>query len=131
MHAGVPTPRGAVAALAVPDRARHGYDAALGLPPASGIIRAMAAHVARSVTIHGHVQGVWFRDSARYEARSLGVGGWVRNRSDGTVQAWLEGPPDAVAAIIDWCRVGPPRARVERVDVTEAEPEGVDGFDVR
>jgi acylphosphatase len=101
----------------------------VGLP--SGIITAMPLRIARCVVVHGRVQGVWFRDSARHEARSRGVAGWVRNRSDGSVQAWLEGAPDAVEALIGWLHEGPPRAQVERVEVSEGEPEGLDGFDVR
>jgi acylphosphatase len=87
--------------------------------------------VARRVRVHGRVQGVFFRDSTRAEARARGVAGWVRNRSDGTVEAWFEGEPDAVEALVAWCGTGPPRASVERVDVEEAEPEGLDGFEVR
>jgi acylphosphatase len=47
------------------------------------------------------------------------------------VQAWLEGSPAAVEAVIAWCREGPPRARVERVEVAASEPRGLDGFEVR
>jgi acylphosphatase len=55
----------------------------------------------------------------------------VRNDPDGSVAAHFEGDQDAVEAIVEWCREGPPRARVERVDVREAEPTGARGFDVR
>lgn len=84
--------------------------------------------VARDVVVHGEVQGVFFRDSCRREAERLGVAGWVRNEPDGTVAAHLEGPPAAVEELVRWCHDGPPRARVERVDVVEAEPKGVGGF---
>jgi acylphosphatase len=86
---------------------------------------------ARHVIIHGRVQGVWFRDTTRHEATRRSVTGWVRNRSDGAVEAWFEGPPDAVASIVAWCHEGPPRADVERVEVEEAEPRGLPGFSVR
>jgi len=56
---------------------------------------------------------------------------WVRNRDDGTVEAHLEGDPDAVDAVIAWARGGPPRASVDRVDVSEVESEGLSGFAVR
>ncbi len=89
------------------------------------------ATVARSVTVHGRVQGVFFRDSCRSEARRHGVAGWVRNEPDGSVQALFEGPPESVEAMVDWCRSGPPHSRVARVDVAEAEPSGAASFEVR
>jgi acylphosphatase len=74
--------------------------------------------------IEGIVQGVWFRESTRREAQSLGVNGWVRNRRDGAVELVAEGPRDKVEALVKWCRRGPPSARVERVDVTEESWRG-------
>ena len=91
----------------------------------------MSARIARKVVICGRVQGVFFRDTMRREANRHGVGGWVRNRPDGTVQAHLEGPPDAVAEVVLWCRTGPRGADVEDLRVIVAEPEGVEGFSVR
>ena len=85
----------------------------------------------RRIRAHGEVQGVFFRDSVREEASRRGVAGWVTNRPDGSVEAVFEGDPDAVAAMVEQCRSGPGRADVERLDVTEEEPEGLDGFDVR
>ena len=87
--------------------------------------------VARRVRIHGRVQGVFFRDTCRREAASHGVAGWVRNCSDGTVEAWFEGPPAAVEAMVVWAGRGPSRAEVANVDVDEAEPSGASGFGVR
>jgi len=81
------------------------------------------------VRIHGHVQGVFFRDSCRREASRLGVSGWVGNESDGTVAGEFEG--DSVDALVDWCRSGPPGAQVERVEVDDVEPTGERGFAVR
>jgi acylphosphatase len=83
------------------------------------------------VAVTGLVQGVWFRDSCQREARALGVAGSVRNRADGAVEAEFEGPPAAVARMVAWCREGPPRARVEDVQVTDLEPIGERGFHVR
>lgn len=91
----------------------------------------MSARIARRVVVSGQVQGVFFRDSTRREANRLGVGGWVRNRRDGTVEAVLEGAPDAVAELVLWCREGPRGARVEDLEVSEAEPEGRMAFAVR
>ena len=83
------------------------------------------------VVVHGLVQGVWFRDSCRRVAVDEGVAGWVRNRSDGTVEAVFEGPLDAVARCVSWCRMGPPRAEVDGIDVSEEPAEGIVGFSVR
>ena len=77
------------------------------------------------------MQGVFFRDSARRAAESRGVAGWARNCPDGTVEAWFEGPEDAVASMVEWSRSGPSRAEVSSVDVDEVEPEGLTGFAVR
>jgi acylphosphatase len=87
--------------------------------------------IARRALISGRVQGVWFRDSIRQLAESLGVAGWARNRSDGTVELWAEGPDHAVGKLLDYSREGPPRALVERVDVETASPVGHRSFEVR
>jgi acylphosphatase len=86
---------------------------------------------ARRVVVHGRVQGVWFRESTRREADSVGVSGWVRNNADGTVEAWFEGDADPVDALVMYVRRGPRRASVERVEVFEEEPAGFAGFEVR
>jgi acylphosphatase len=91
----------------------------------------MSDVIARDVVVTGRVQGVFFRDSARREAARLGVGGWVRNRADGTVEAHVEGTADAVARLVAWCRSGPRHADVDDVAVTAVEPQGFDRFDVR
>ena len=91
----------------------------------------MTDTICRRVLVHGRVQGVFFRDSVRNEAEQAGVAGWVRNRSDGTVQVVLEGAPDAVERVIAFCREGPERAEVRDVDVSECDPEGLTGFRTR
>jgi len=83
------------------------------------------------VIVHGRVQGVFFRDTTRRRAEAQGAAGWVRNRPDGTVEAVFEGDPDAVEAVIAFCREGPRGAGVERVEVSEEEPEGLTAFEVR
>jgi acylphosphatase len=83
--------------------------------------------VRRRVVVRGDVQGVFFRDSTREEAEARGVSGSVTNRSDGAVEAVFEGPPDAVEAMVTFCREGPSRAEVEDVEVTEEQPEGSGG----
>src|SRR3954469_8412175 len=87
--------------------------------------------VAKRVVIHGSVQGVFFRETTRRRAESRGVSGWVRNCSDGTVEALFEGEPEAVEAMVAFAREGPRAASVERVDVEDAAPEGGGGFSVR
>ena len=87
--------------------------------------------IARRAVVHGRVQGVFFRDTVRRAARQRGVAGWAANRPDGTVEVWLEGEPDAVESMLRVLHAGPPRAEVEHVDVSEAEPEGLEGFATR
>ena len=87
--------------------------------------------IRRRVVVHGFVQGVFFRDSLRRLAERNGVAGWVRNNRDGTVEAAVEGDPESVQRIVDYCRSGPRGAQVDRVDVYEEETEGATGFAVR
>lgn len=75
------------------------------------------AIVRAHLVISGHVQGVFYRDSARREARAGQLSGWIRNRSDGTVEAVIQGEAAAVDRLVAWCRVGPPAAVVESVAV--------------
>lgn len=70
-----------------------------------------------SVVVHGRVQGVSFRHYTAVRARELGVAGWVGNLPDGTVAGEFEGDERAVRSLVEWCRTGPPAARVERLDV--------------
>jgi len=69
------------------------------------------------LVIEGRVQGVFFRAYTEDEARKHKVAGWVKNRADGSVEAILEGEGTDVPALIDWCRRGPPHARVTQVEV--------------
>ena len=82
--------------------------------------------------VTGLVQGVAFRASARHVGASLGLQGWVRNRGDGSVEGHAQGDPGTVEALVDWCREGPPGARV---DGLTCEPVPVDstltGFSIR
>jgi acylphosphatase len=86
--------------------------------------------IRRHLVVGGSVQGVGYRWSLSREAHRLGVQGWVRNRADGTVEAVAEGPDEAVAALVEWCRSGPGGAQVTGVEVTEEAPEGVAGFEI-
>lgn len=69
------------------------------------------------VFVSGRVQGVFFRSETRHEAKLRGVRGWVRNLPDGRVEAVFEGEEEAVKELIEFCRRGPPGARVVKVDV--------------
>lgn len=83
------------------------------------------------VYVSGRVQGVFFRDSARKEAELRGVAGWARNLPDGRVEAVFEGPEEAVEAMVRWCGEGTPWAKVEDVEATREDPEGLEGFRIR
>ncbi len=80
----------------------------------------MRAHV----WISGRVQGVFFRAHTKEVAEKLGLTGWVRNLPDGRVEAVFEGEEEAVKEAIEWCKRGPPLAKVERVEVRYEEPTG-------
>jgi acylphosphatase len=88
------------------------------------------ARVRRRVVVRGRVQGVWFRGSTEAEAQRVGVGGWVRNRPDGSVEATFEGSAAAVEALVRYVHQGPRHARVESVEVIEEPPRGEVAFRV-
>ena len=69
------------------------------------------------LVVRGRVQGVFYRHSTRERAKELGLSGWVRNLLDGTVEVEVSGKREAVDKLIQWCKSGPPSARVEAVDV--------------
>ena len=81
--------------------------------------------------MRGRVQGVFFRDSVRRQALDAGVGGWVENRPDGTVEAVFEGAADAIDRMVEFCRHGPPQAEVLDIECFDEAPEGVSGFSLR
>ena len=83
---------------------------------------------ARLFTVHGRVQGVWFRDSTRREAERLGIAGHAINLPDGNVEVHAIGAVEALVELEQWLHVGPPVARVTRVDVAVVEVTDVAGF---
>jgi acylphosphatase len=93
--------------------------------------RAFAAPIRRRIVVRGRVQGVAFRAYTQAQAERLGVAGWVCNRVDGAVEAAIEGAPDAVEALIAFCRRGPRFAEVSELAVSEEPPEGARGFAIR
>jgi len=86
--------------------------------------------IARQLVIRGRVQGVGYRMAMTQAAAALGVTGWVRNRTDGTVEALVQGPPASVERLLAWCRRGPPLARVVDVGMSPAALDpALDGFE--
>jgi acylphosphatase len=84
------------------------------------------------LVVSGRVQGVFFRQSTADTARRLGLRGWVRNLPDGRVEAEAEGERAALEALVDWCRRGPPAARVDALEAGWGEPRGgLDPFAIR
>ncbi len=83
------------------------------------------------LVIHGRVQGVWFRETARREAEALGLRGFARNDAHGTVSIEVEGPADALAQFEKWCHRGPTLAHVTKVERAEGSEKGYEGFVVR
>lgn len=87
------------------------------------------SRVRARLIIEGVVQGVFFRATMAETARMHGVRGWARNNPDGTVEAVLEGDEDRVEKVIQWSRIGPPRARVDKIDISREEfKDEFDGF---
>ena len=88
--------------------------------------------VRAELQIHGRVQGVFYRQSTKETAVRLGLTGWVRNCPDGSVEAVFEGEKPAVDQAVEWCRKGPPSARVTDVVVSWKDFDGeLDGFEAR
>ena len=88
-------------------------------------------HKACRVIIIGRVQGVFFRDWTNQNANQLNLDGWVRNRADGTVEALFVGLSENVDKIIKLCHVGPPAAKVEDIEVTQAMGITKKGFVIK
>ncbi|MET1044691.1 MAG: acylphosphatase [Microbacteriaceae bacterium] len=84
--------------------------------------------IRKHAIVHGRVQGVGFRYAAEDEANRLGLTGYVRNRSDGAVEAELEGDEASVTRMLDWLHAGPPGAHVRKVTVTDVDPHGSTEF---
>jgi acylphosphatase len=87
--------------------------------------------IARHLVIRGRVQGVGFRFYMRAEAVRLGVAGWVRNRSDGSVEALVQGEEGSVDRLIAWTRRGPSSAKVTDVEIEERTPDTLEDFSTR
>jgi acylphosphatase len=90
----------------------------------------MGRVVAKRVQVFGRVQGVFFRAFVRDEALKFGVRGFVRNLSDGSVEAHLEGDEDAVHKVVSAMRIGPPAAKVVELKEEDVEAQGFEGFTI-
>lgn len=91
----------------------------------------MPEKVCAHVFISGQVQGVGYRFTTVNRANQRGVTGWVRNLTDGRVEAIFEGDKEAVEEMVQWCHKGPSSAVVSDVEVTYEEPQGIKGFKTR
>jgi acylphosphatase len=92
----------------------------------------MSDDVRVHLRVDGRVQGVFFRANTRKQARKRGLGGWVKNLDDGSVEVVIEGPEDDVREVVNWTREGPPRANVEDIEVDWEDFEGAfEDFEVR
>ncbi|WP_117363949.1 acylphosphatase [Natrarchaeobaculum sulfurireducens] len=83
------------------------------------------------VFVSGKVQGVYYRATTRDTASGRGIDGWVKNLTDGRVEAVFEGTEADVEAMVEWCHEGSPAADVDDVEVTDEEPQGLEGFEIR
>ncbi len=86
--------------------------------------------VRKHVFVKGKVQGVSFRYYTKREADLKDVSGWVKNLSDGRVEAVFEGSEENVEKMVEWCRTGPDLASVEDIDVRKEQAKGEDGFSI-
>lgn len=86
------------------------------------------SEVTRTFTVHGRVQGVWFRESTRREAERLGISGHAVNCPDGTVEVLAKGPREALGILEAWLHRGPPMAQVSRVEAADSDRAVATGF---
>lgn len=82
------------------------------------------------IKISGRVQGVFYRVSAKEQADTLQVEGWIKNEPDETVTAYVSGDEENVQAFINWCRTGPPGAQVEDIKIENCAAQSVNGFGI-
>ena len=82
------------------------------------------------ISVHGQVQGVFYRVSAQTRATELELTGWIRNLSNGTVEVYAEGDQDALGYFIEWCRKGPPSAKVSRCELDWVNPQVMNDFKI-
>lgn len=84
-----------------------------------------------SIVVTGNVQGVFYRASAKETADQLNIKGFAQNRPDGSVYIQAEGDDEILTEFVNWCRQGPPRAAVVKVEVQQEQLKNFTGFDIR
>ena len=82
------------------------------------------------IRVQGKVQGVWFRAETQRVASRLGLPGFVKNENDGSVYIEAEGEKEKLEELVKWCRIGPPKAKVENVLVEEGEMKNFSRFSI-
>ena len=87
----------------------------------------MAKHL--NIKIYGQVQGVFFRVSAQEKAKDLGISGFTRNEKDGSVYIEVEGEKENLDKFVDWCKDGPEKASVEKIDLTKGPLKNFKNFE--
>lgn len=85
----------------------------------------------KAINVTGRVQGVWFRKNTLQQAQKRQLEGWVMNMEDGSVQVHLQGAESQVRDMIGWLRKGSPLSRVDHLDISDADPLVMDGFEIR
>ena len=83
-----------------------------------------------NIIVIGKVQGVWFRAATQEKAIALGLNGFVKNEKDGSVYLEAEGEKENLDELVEWCHTGPPKAKVEKVEVTEGEIKKFKEFEI-
>lgn len=83
------------------------------------------------IRVHGKVQGVFFRATAKDRATELRLNGFTRNEQNGSVYIEIEGPPESVDQFVSWCHHGPPRAKVTKVETEVLPNRGFNGFEIQ
>lgn len=86
--------------------------------------------IAKSIKVHGRVQGVYFRASAKQKAQMLGLRGTVKNLDDGSVFMEVQGTEESVKQMEEWCKHGPALARVDKLEIEKSEPIDLSGFEI-
>lgn len=87
--------------------------------------------VHKNIRVKGRVQGVFYRASTADKAKSLGLNGFVLNRPDESVYMEVEGEQSTVDELLEWAKIGPPRAVVEGIEITEGPVQSFKGFEIR
>lgn len=91
----------------------------------------MTSRIQKKLTLYGQVQGVFFRQTAKQQADQRNLTGHIRNNPDGSVTLQVEGDSTGINEFIDWCKLGPKDAQVEKIEIEDSSPTNETGFSVR